>query len=421
LLPAAGGTTLRVVPAALSGLSLCFASLPCGAQGEFPLEYRKAATVDDSAISMAVQWLHCNSKKPEQLKGLPEGVIGRLSYFVAYSAGQEILLAVEWGRPPRLLADTDRDGDLSDEQAIEGARVRGRSRWVWGASKMYRFGPFSLADPEAADAPPARVLAELWEYRYLVIYPSGYRTGTLGLGGKSYRMALVDNNLDGRYDGMVALPFFSHWGPTCDSLAIDLNNDGQFDYRYIGPAEIQPLTKLISVAGVYYDVEVVPDGSAIRLKKASPKLGTLDVGKANAELMLASDSGVHHLKGSEGKWQLPAGKYSAWAVVLSRTDGKQAKWTLKSLAGTGRLKNFEILAGETTKFKLGSPLTAKAAVDKRKHLFRTVISISPSLVGPSGVEYSVRLERNGKLVPGPSLKILDESGKVLDSGKFEYG
>ena len=83
-----------------------------------------------------------------------------------------------------------------------------------------------------------------------------------------------------------------------------------------------------------------------------------------------------------------------------------------------KLPVVEVTKGETVSLKFGPPLTVKADVKRN----RDRITIAPSIIGCTGELYDIRVrKKNGKMLPAPKLKIVDEAGNVLASGKFEYG
>ena len=50
------------------------------------------------------------------------------------------------------------------------------------------------------------------------------------------------------------------------------------------------------------------------------------------------------------------------------------------------------------------------------------VSVDLAIEGKSGERYSAgSVTKDSKLVPAPTLKVVDEGGKVLTSANFEYG
>ncbi|MGD8500269.1 MAG: hypothetical protein PVJ86_06460 [Phycisphaerales bacterium] len=96
---------------------------------------------------------------------------------------------------------------------------------------------------------------------------------------------------------------------------------------------------------------------------------------------------------------------------LSTTDENGNKWVLDPVKGqsVSRFKD--------SSAKPGPPLLAKADVQTRGR----VVSIGLVVKGQAGEAYQPGIIRNGSRVPAPEFKIIDESGKVVGSGRFEYG
>ncbi len=406
----------RSIPAILAGTFLFLVASPVWAQGEFRMKYEELEELDRSPAFRAYRFMEPLPETPDKLKGPPAKVSGKVSYFSASLGGREVLFAMDSSRPPKLYVDTNANDDLSDEEPVKRARA-GRGRG-WFAAGMNRFGPVSFAVPATEPEQVVRFSAIAYGPDFLLLHPAGFFSGEVQLHGKSYRVALVDGNFDGRYDSFFA-PSTGPRELECDILAIDLDRDRQFNLDMFESREILPLPKMLQVEEQYYGIRVAPSGSTLSLEKANPEFGTLDVGCADSELKLYSESGLHSLSGSEGKWQLPTGRYMAFMVKLARADSKRARWELMAYGETGKLQDFEIRKGETLSLKVGPPLVARvdAEAEKRKR----VVSIGLELVGEAGEKYAPGAERNGKTVPAPKFKIVDEAGKVLTSASFEYG
>lgn len=252
----------------------------------------------------------------------------------------------------------------------------------------------------------------------LHIGPAGFMSGRVRLGGQDYQVAVADGNFDGRYDKPFAVPAATEAGDAGhETFAIDLNGDGKFDEGFEA-GEVQPLPKMLRVKDVYYSVKVAADGSAIEVEKAQPPMGTLCVGCVGAELLLWSENGAHRLSGTEGTWQLPAGKYSTQMVRLNRTDEAGAKWTLTGVYGnSGKMGVLEVVAGQIVSIKMGPPLTAKTDVQ----VVPGEADVRLMILGQAGEEYGAAIMKGDEQQPAPAVRILSESGRVLETGSFEYG
>jgi hypothetical protein len=113
-----------------------------------------------------------------------------------------------------------------------------------------------------------------------------------------------------------------------------------------------------------------------------------------------------------------AGTYKPERIVVRLTKASDQWWSILCRNEPwGKLATINVAKGNTTALKLGPPLEMRTDVQRNN---RTV-SIGLTLVGQAGEHYSPQvLTHNGPL-PEPTVKIVDESGQELASGKFEYG
>jgi hypothetical protein len=177
------------------------------------------------------------------------------------------------------------------------------------------------------------------------------------------------------------------------------------------------LPRIFKLGDEWYSIDVRPDGSAASLEPVQPEFGTLDAGTDSAEIHLLSDTGTHHLTGSDGKWKLPEGRYVSRQIVLNARDGEDA-WRLSAYGDTGKLSDFRIGPDEVLDLAVGSPLTLSTEVSAAGS---SQAYISLVLSGRAGEEYSPGATKNGQMVEAPTYKIFDEAGELLASGRFEYG
>jgi hypothetical protein len=92
-------------------------------------------------------------------------------------------------------------------------------------------------------------------------------------------------------------------------------------------------------------------------------------------------------------------------------------WQLESRGPWGNLSTIRVQNNETTVLKLGPPFQIKT-----KALYTgTKVSIDFAIIGQAGEHYRNSIMQNNKRASAPKLKIIDEAGNVLASGKFEYG
>lgn len=408
---------------AVAGL-LAAAALPARAQGEFPLKYTDAQG-GDPVMMMARRVVQPAAEKPAGLKALPKEMTGEAKYFAiplgdkqilavvdtpklpkpkAEAAGAANAIVIDPSKPVKLYVDAAGTGDLSAAQPLTPG----------GPENMGMSGPVAITVGAATTKLRFQVLGN---GQLLLVSPGGYVAGEVRLADQTYRVAAVCNSGDGRYDKALQLPMSRASRPEFNILAIDLNQDGRFDPNTREAGEVMPLARMIKVKDVYYNVTLAPDGSSVRLEKADPGMGTIDVGSPDVEMMVLSDAGFQRFSGSGGKWQAPAGQYMVLQIGLSKTDAAGTTWKLSG-SGAGKLESFEVRKGETLAMKLGPPLVTKVDATPAGE---GAVSIGMALEGQSGEQYAPGAAKTGAVQSPPQLKILDQTGKVLATGKFEFG
>jgi hypothetical protein len=104
-----------------------------------------------------------------------------------------------------------------------------------------------------------------------------------------------------------------------------------------------------------------------------------------------------------------------WLQLRGRQDGDT--WQIDGRGPWGRLERIEVRKDETIVLKLGPPLLIKTNVTNRG----SQVLIAFTIIGQAGERYSNVITKNGRRVSTPELKIIDEGGKVLAAGRFQYG
>lgn len=427
---------IRLVTAGL--VFLAAAMPPAWAQEWCPLE-KKDARERTTFFAGATQWLGKTSAKPARLKGLPEEMGKKPSYFSATINGRKTWLVV--GSPPidtksrarispKFVADTNQNGDLSDETVLTGRKKR-EGGWLFGRT-LDSYGPVTFKPAEDANASSVDLSFQYYGSDGLAVSPAFDREGDVTVDGQEFHLVLCDGNVDGRFDGFY-VPLKEQAEQDAGDLrwaafsTSDLISIAVKDAKPAAPDSTiyfwdrPPLTKTMRLKDAYYNVEVKPDGSAIRLTKADLPMGTLDVGCADAYLTLFSECGVQNLQGSEGKWSLPAGKYACWSLGLRQTDDAKVTWWLQGSGEMGKLAEIVIESGKTNTIRMGPPFKVKTASQRGSGFLGRNRYISMTLTGQAGESYSHGAYKDKWRLPAPKLKILDEKDKVLASGQFEYG
>jgi hypothetical protein len=143
----------------------------------------------------------------------------------------------------------------------------------------------------------------------------------------------------------------------------------------------------------------------------------IDAGGAAATLQLRSSwlSKATISSGAEPT-KVSARVHRPAQLSLSMKQGSNT-WRLDSRGPWGDLSTIKVTNNNTTVLKLGPPFLIKPKVRKSG----SNVSIDFAVIGQASEQYRNSIMQNNRRVPAPKLKIVDEAGTVLASGKFAYG
>jgi hypothetical protein len=410
--------------------ALCIAGL-CGralADVVVPLERQPLGSARIAAF-WAMKYVSFSTMRPQGLVTKTPSVSGTAYYAMANIGGRPVAMLLDTATPAKLYVDTDHDGDLAEETPFTGAGGGGQSGGLMdalvgspgrGASFSFDSVSVPLKDPDRTCEFRLQGMAEGGGNVYATMQPASARAGRVDLGGKAWQLLVIDADYDGRYDDAFAPPGAGAGEMRWDALVLDTRADRPASTSAtsatLSGGGIMPLPKTVNIGGSWYGLKVAADGSSATLSPEQPTMGRLDVDCRQVELTLLSDSGYHHLMPSADGWQLPAGSYMATDLhLVDSVDG--TGWTLSASYPTGPLRSFSIQADKPTKVDVGPPLVSSLSFDGNA----TMQSIGYELKGRAGEQYQAGAERRGVTQPAPAFVILDEQGKKLASGSFQYG
>ncbi len=143
----------------------------------------------------------------------------------------------------------------------------------------------------------------------------------------------------------------------------------------------------------------------------------IDAGGAIAELELAGGlfNTVTMSSGAEPT-KLNARTYYPQSVSISMQQGSDT-WQIDNRGPWGKSSTIEVKNNETTVLRLGPPFIVKPGINKSG----STVSINFSIFGQAGEKYQNYAKKNNSRLPAPKVRIVDEAGNVLASGKFAYG
>jgi hypothetical protein len=94
-------------------------------------------------------------------------------------------------------------------------------------------------------------------------------------------------------------------------------------------------------------------------------------------------------------------------------------WRIESRGPWGNLSTIKVRNNKATAIRLGPPFLIKPEVSKNG----SIISIEYAIIGQAGEQYKNFITKDNKAITGAKakVKIIDETGNVLESGNFKYG
>jgi hypothetical protein len=369
-------------------------------------------TIDSAnhPLATGARFMVGETDRPEALKGVPDA-LSEKAYYFQLQIGRAPLLAVfdPSGDKGALYIDTDGDADLSDEKRIEVAIARGRTDYVVAAVH-----PAGLPEGTTVNV-GLLALTDGSKYCYLSTMPASDVRGTVELDGRKYKVAIIDADCDGRYDGFMTVEKAAD--PAGSDLIAFGAPEGEPPTDQGQGTEVAPLSRVVHIGEAYYNVEPAADGSRIELTTAALEFGLLDVECPALCISLLSTTGLHTLKGG-GPWTLPVGTYTLRDFHLEAADEAGAVWSLSGASWmAGRLAQFEIRASETTTIPAGPPLVLDTGVTWQGD----TASIDFTITGRAGERYAGPATKDGQPRPAPKVTVVDRGGAELASGTFAYG
>ena len=143
----------------------------------------------------------------------------------------------------------------------------------------------------------------------------------------------------------------------------------------------------------------------------------IDAGGATAELEIrGSLFNKTTMSTGTGPWRVRGRVHRPQRLSLSMQQEGQ-NWRIDSHGPWGHLSRIKLKNNQTKTLRLGPPFLIRPNISKSG----SRIAIDYAIVGQAGEQYQNLATKNGRPVIGAELTIVDETGNVLDSGKFKYG
>lgn len=409
-------------------------------------------------------------KEPPYLCDTPLKGVARLgSYRYPFVLDSTNLAAEGYNR---LYLDRDRDGDLANEKAIRPKRSDIR----FGGSYRHRDFPRQTLEVEADgttfEMPVSlSVFSNMHEgdlhYAGARLQSAAYRHGKITVDGKSHEIVLLDYNSNGTFNDLFVVDDAVTGGDgelypgTGDMVLVDPDHKAE---RYIGysPSDSpdrQYLSKLVSIDGRFYSIQVSAAGDRVTVTPAQTPLGEVVSAGGPFRAVLFGEQGLIKIGGQAdqpirlpvGDWRMleyaldlthagarPASQPSSapaepapkkrslgqrLAGILGLDDGPAAdvafgpKLTLVTARATRQAKTVAVSEGKTQKLAFGPPYKPVVSVgyvhEKEAHL-------QLKLVGTDGEVCETMMVKGSQ--PGkPAFRITRNDGTLVQKGQFEYG
>lgn len=143
----------------------------------------------------------------------------------------------------------------------------------------------------------------------------------------------------------------------------------------------------------------------------------IDAGGADAELQLNSSWLVHtHITSDDKPAAIGARIYRPQFLRLSMKQNGNT-WRIDSSGPWADLSRIKVRNNEATAIRLGPPFLIKPEIRKKG----SRLSIYYAIIGQAGEQYRNFVTQNNRTVTGAKINIIDETGNVLESGRFKYG
>lgn len=290
----------------------------------------------------------------------------------------------------RMFIDSNGNGSLEDEKPVP-AKI----------DNYYGIFPGTPVVFKGEDGPITyHVSFRFYQYEQsspsLLAMSSGWYEGNANFDGAKKRVRLIDADVSGSFNDMVADPY--------ESDRVEVDGESHF------------LGRMLEVNNTFYQIEVARDGAFIKVKKAAGvQLGTVRVQEDIAEFSAFGENGHFTRKPQKGEFTIPAGKYRGVSWQIKRKDDKGTPWTLSGNRFPDTA-TFEVAANKTTDLEIGEPV--RAVVEAQEGTDRE-FTLRLKFLGRQNE--SVDIERDGQNPPRPKLAMASADGKFTYTNSFEFG
>jgi len=435
----------RCLSIAMGSTAVLILVLPLYAD-DYELQY-KALDLRQEGIYTRTQYLRPGTRPEERLSAEPK-YRSRMPIYAVATLGNDgdnryTVVVDESGGTGRgydiLYVDRNNNENLTDDP-----RIVGRIRRQGTSSTTGNFGPVGvMVEYDDRTVPyyfsvsyqryggqSIRRGARFVENMNLSLQPSGYYAGVVSFGGSKHRIAVIDFNSNGLFNEYfkprsgVAGSGGSFYA-IGDQILIDANSDGRFERGYPNNKELYPYAKYVQVDGKWCSLDIAPRGGKVEVRNPSMKLGTIRIPAqlGSCSLQLVSVNGILKFEETGNEFQVPTATYQFYGHTME-VKHSSGNWRYDT-RGTASGKKFEVAEDTVLPLRFGPPLLLNLSYSTRgpggtQPKAGDTIQLSLTFSGQGGEQYT-NIMKNGTRPPAPTYKIVDEAGKIVDKGTFEYG
>jgi hypothetical protein len=143
----------------------------------------------------------------------------------------------------------------------------------------------------------------------------------------------------------------------------------------------------------------------------------INAGGSDAVLQLNSSWLAHTTITSDGEPVAISARIHRPQFLSLSMKQDEHTWRIESRGPWGDLSAIKVRNNEATALRLGPPFLIKPQVNKNG----LILSISYAIIGQAGEQYQHLVTKDNRAVTGAKIKIVDETGNVLESGSFKFG
>ena len=365
----------------------------------------------------------------------------------------------------RLFFDANANGDLTDDPVLEGLRAGGFDV----DDSMMWFGAFPPCDLVIEENGTTRPYSIRWAAYSMNMPMFGRRTeimpssncsyrGEFELGGTRYRIGLVDNNCDGRFDAtdLASRPVSAETESGTDATSSS-EDAGSGDGLHITDApELNAETAAsfrlgtdLALGESLFTVGVDIAGGRLRLEESTTPLAPLRLTGRPHHMKLRATDGSRSVAVYKpgGRLMLAEGTYRFTGYTMRRDDAQGDGWTLSGEA-TDQTSSVVVAQGREATMVLGEPFRPVASVaqwggqpaitsegsvfqfwKRRKEVATLEFTIRgaggeivTSLSHDRGDRTRIEMSECSPNLPNePTFRILKPDGEIAGQGAFQYG